>query len=169
MPKTKTMNLKVVTILLSALTFFGLYDKPLQIVDYNGLEPFLCKSNDTTYVVNFWATWCKPCVKELPGFEKLGENYKDRKVKVILVSLDFFKNYKTTLLPFLKNRGIKSDVILLHDPDSNGWIDKVDKTWSGAIPATLIYNKYSRSFYEQSFTYNQLDSVLNLKLAKQQN
>jgi len=81
-----------------------------------------------------------------------------------LISLDFAKDYENMLLPFVKKKAIKSEVLLLDDPNSNEWIDKVDKSWSGAIPVTLIYNKSSRSFYEQSFTYNQLDSVLNLKL-----
>jgi len=157
------MKIFSVFIIVLGLMFGSYLDKPITVVDYKGLEPYLNKQNDTTYVVNFWATWCKPCIKELPDFEQLNENYKDKKVKVILVSLDFYKNYQTSLLPFIKNRGIKSEVILLHDPDSNSWIDKVDKSWSGAIPATLVYNRSSRSFYEQSFEYKQLDSVLHLK------
>jgi thiol-disulfide isomerase/thioredoxin len=157
------MKIFSVFIIVLGLMFRSYLDKPITVVDYKGLEPYLNKQNDTTYVVNFWATWCKPCVKELPNFEQLNENYKDKKVKVILVSLDFYKNYQTSLLPFIKNRRIKSEVILLHDPDSNSWINKVDKSWSGAIPATLVYNRSSRSFYEQSFEYKQLDSVLNLK------
>ena len=70
------------------------------IVDYNGLDPLLHKDNDTTYVVNFWATWCKPCVAELPYFEQLTETYKGQKVKVLLVSLDFSKQIESKLLTF---------------------------------------------------------------------
>jgi thiol-disulfide isomerase/thioredoxin len=158
------MKIFLAFIIVLGLSVKSYIDKPIIVVDYKGLEPYLNKQNDTTYVVNFWATWCKPCVKELPNFEQLNENYKDRKVKVILVSLDFYKNYQTSLIPFIKNRGIKSEVILLHDLDSNTWINKVDKSWSGAIPATIVYNRSSRSFYEQSFEYKQLDSVLHLKL-----
>jgi thiol-disulfide isomerase/thioredoxin len=152
--------------IISGILFFTIFnEKSIPVVDFKGFEPFLNKQNDTTYVVNFWATWCKPCVKELTYFEQINQNYKDKKVKVILASLDFYKNYQNTLIPFVKNRGIKSDVLLIHDPNFNNWIDKVDKSWSGAIPATLVYTKSSRSFYEKSFTYSQLDSVLNLKLS----
>ena len=158
---------KIIGIILIACVFVRFQEKPIQIVDFEGLKPYLKKHNDTTYVVNFWATWCKPCVKELPYFEQLNENYKDKKVKVILVSLDFAKTYESNLIPFVKKRGLKSEVILLNDPDSNNWINKVDKTWSGAIPATIVYNSTSRNFYEKSFTYNELDSVLNLKLNNQ--
>jgi len=85
---------------------------------------------------------------------------------VVLVSLDFAKNYESTLLQFIKKKGLKSEVLFLDDPNGNEWIDKVSTKWSGAIPATLIYNKNSREFYEQSFNYEQLDSIVKLKTIK---
>lgn len=154
-------------VLLSFLILTSFQERTVKVVDYKELEPFLSKQDDTVYVVNFWATWCAPCVKEIPYFENLNETYKDQKVKVLLVSLDFRKNLETALIPFLNRRGIKSEVILLSDPDSNSWISKVDENWTGAIPATLIYNKSERSFYEKELTYNELDSLLNLKLTHQ--
>jgi thiol-disulfide isomerase/thioredoxin len=132
--------------------------------DFDKLEYFLTQQNDTTYVVNFWATWCVPCVEELPHFEELNEKYKKDKVKVILVSLDMFKMVESKLLPFIKEKQLKSDVVYLRDPDQNTWLPKVDSTWSGALPATLIYNKDKRKFYEQSFTYDELEKeVSNFK------
>ncbi|SDJ73732.1 TlpA disulfide reductase family protein [Flavobacterium noncentrifugens] len=125
--------------------------------DYKTFEYFLNQKNDTTYVVNFWATWCKPCVEELPNFEKLNAEYKSKKVKVILVSMDMSKQVETSLLPFIKRKNLQSKVIFLNDPDANSWIEKVDKSWSGAIPATVIYNKSQRKFYEQSFTFEALE------------
>ena len=41
------------------------------------------------YLIDFWATWCKPCIKELPAFEELNARYQDKGLKVVLVSLDF--------------------------------------------------------------------------------
>lgn len=133
---------------------------PISVNSYSfsALEHFLKKDNDTTYVVNFWATWCVPCVEELPSFEKLNATYKDKKVKVLLVSIDFPKMAESKLLPFIKKNNLKSDVVLLNDPDANSWINKVDSTWSGAIPATLIYKKDKRNFYEKSFTYEELET-----------
>lgn len=128
--------------------------------DFKSFEPMLKMQNDTTYVVNFWATWCAPCIAELPNFEKVNSDYKNQKVKVILVSLDFKKQVETSLIPFVKNKNLQSQVIHLSDPDANAWIEKVDSTWSGAIPATVIYNKNKRNFYEQSFTYEQLQKEL---------
>lgn len=120
-------------------------------VDFKTLEPLLHRDSDTTYVVNFWATWCGPCVKELPHFENIGEQYRDRKVKVILVSLDFPKAASDKLLSFIRRKGIRSEVVHLNDTDSNSWIPKVDPEWTGSIPATLIYRGQRRVFYEQAF------------------
>jgi len=132
--------------------------------DYKGLANYLNKKNDTTYVVNFWATWCIPCVKELPYFEELNAKYKDNKVKVLLVSLDMHKTIEAKLLPFIKSHQLKSEIVVLRDPDADTWIRKVDTSWTGALPATLIYNSEMRKFYEKSFTYNELEKeVSNFK------
>ena len=131
-------------------------DYTLQVYDFDAFEKFLNIADDKTYVVNFWATWCGPCIKELPYFETLNESYQNQNVEVLLVSLDFPKQYEKKLIPFIKKEQLKSKVIALNDPDSNAWIPKVDDTWSGAIPATLIYNKNKRQFYEQSFDYDEL-------------
>lgn len=128
----------------------------LEVYDFNGLEKFLNTQDDNVYVVNFWATWCAPCIKELPYFEKLNTKFADKNVKVILVSLDFPKKYETHLKPFIVKNKLKSKVVALNDKDSNTWIPKVNENWSGAIPATLIFTKDKRQFYEQSFNYNEL-------------
>ncbi len=119
--------------------------------EFSSLESLLNRTNDTIYVVNFWATWCKPCVKELPYFEELHNTFASKKVKVLLVSLDFPDQIQTKLVPFLHDKQLKSDVHVLTDGDMNSWIPQVNKDWSGAIPATLVYNKTQRAFYEQSF------------------
>ena len=118
---------------------------------FDDFEPILHQDTDTTYVVNFWATWCGPCVKELPYFEALHKRYEDQPVKVVLVSLDFEKHIVKKLLPFLNKKDIQSDVVLLADGKANNWIDKVDPSWSGAIPITLVYKGDKREFYEKEF------------------
>ena len=128
----------------------------LDVYDFNGLEKFLSTKNDKVYVVNFWATWCKPCIKELPYFEALNENYDS--VEVILVSLDFPSKYETQLKPYIVEHNLKSEVVALNDADSNTWIPKVDENWTGAIPATIIFNQSKRQFYERSFNYDELET-----------
>lgn len=115
-------------------------------------KAILNKSDDNVYVINFWATWCGPCVKELPYFESLHDIYKnEERVKVVLVSLDFEKQIERRLIPFLNKHEIKSDVVLLLDPKESTWIDKVDPSWSGSIPITIIKSGDRRKFYEQVF------------------
>lgn len=119
--------------------------------DFEDLAYIFQQKNDTTYVINFWSTWCAPCVKELPYFEALNQTYSDKKVKVILVSLDFPKQLETKLKPFLAKNNLQSEVLVLTDPDANSWVDKVNPTWSGAIPATVVYKGDKNEFYEKSF------------------
>lgn len=132
----------------------------LEVYDYNGFEKFLNKNDDKVYVINFWATWCAPCVKELPHFEALNAKYSKKNVEFILVSLDFPHLYESKLKPFIKDKKLKSKVIALDDVDMNTWIPKVDKTWSGSLPATIIYKNDNKKFFEQSFTYDELETEL---------
>lgn len=107
--------------------------------NFSGLEPLFRFENDTTYVINFWATWCKPCLEELPYFEAFNNEMQEEKVKVVLVSLDFPKQLESKLVPFVQKQQLKSKVVVLLDGKYNEWIDKVSVDWSGAIPATYIY------------------------------
>ena len=140
-------------------------DLKLKTLNYEQLKPLLHKNDDKTYVINFWATWCLPCVKELPAFEKLNKEYKDKNVEVVLVSLDFSRQLETNLIPFLKNKNIQSKVIHFEDKNEQFWIQDIADNWSGSIPATIIYNSKKRKFYEQSFHYetlkNELQTFLN--------
>jgi thiol-disulfide isomerase/thioredoxin len=130
----------------------------IPVYNFEGLDrAILQKNNDTTYVVNFWATWCKPCVKEMPYFEQLGEKYAKDRVKVIFVSLDFPDRLESQVVPFIEKNNIRSEVVLLDDDDANSWIPKVSDQWQGAIPATLMFSNVKRAFYERSFTFEELE------------
>lgn len=137
------------------------------VLNFDQLEPYLHRQTDTLYFINFWATWCVPCREELPAIEAVAEKYKNDKLKIYLVSLDFPKQLETRLIPFIRTNNIKSDVILLNDPDQNRWIDKVDPSWSGEIPFTVIYNRSTRETHAKAFTLQELESIIKLKLNKQ--
>jgi len=134
-------------------------------MDFEEFEPLLYKNNDTLYIVNFWATWCKPCVSEMPYFEMIGVEYSHQKIKIILVSLDFPNKHDELVIPFIENKGIKSKVIHLTDMKAYQWIDKVNPQWSGAIPATVFYQGDNfREFIEGSLTYDDLKQIIDNNL-----
>lgn len=134
-------------------------ESTIKVFNFQQLQPLLELKNDTVYVVNFWATWCAPCIKEIPYFEQLGQKYRG-KVKVLMVSLDFPDQVQSRLIPFIDKEKIRNEVILLDDPQSNRWIPLVDKEWTGSIPATLIYSKDFREFYQQEFFFQELEEII---------
>ncbi len=111
---------------------------PIIYTSFDQLEKQILQPSDSTLIINFWATWCKPCVAELPHFNELSNELKDKKVKFLFVSLDFINTMDKSLLPFLKANPLNGTVILLGDQDVNSWADKVDKKWDGAIPVTMV-------------------------------
>jgi thiol-disulfide isomerase/thioredoxin len=134
----------------------------IPVYDFIGFKPMLDNFNDTVYVINFWATWCKPCVQELPYFNKADSAFSDKPVRIVLVSLDFTENVESTLIPFLINNNIQAEVVVLDDMDSNSWISRVDPEWEGAIPATLFYKKRDRHFEVRSYSFEELnDQIIN--------
>ncbi len=138
-----------------------------RIIKFNTIDWLLHHQTDAIVVLNFWATWCKPCVSELPYFEELNKNYASSGIKVILVSLDFKREFESRVKPFIEKNKITSEVLLLDEPDHNSWIDKVDSTWSGAIPATVIIAGNKKLFFEKEFTsYAELETIIKPLIQK---
>lgn len=131
-------------------------------ISFEQLQKKILETKDTVIILNFWATWCKPCVEELPYFEQLNKNYSSQKVKVMLVNLDFNSKIKTLVEPFVIKKKLKSEILHITDTDPNTWINKLDSTWSGAIPATVFYNSSQEKikFHEGQMTYDQLESTI---------
>ncbi|MCU0370817.1 MAG: TlpA family protein disulfide reductase [Bacteroidales bacterium] len=138
--------------------------KEVKVLNFDQLQPYLHRSDDTVYLVNFWATWCVPCRKEMPAIMAVEEKYRENNFKVLLVSLDFPGQLESSLKPYLINHNIRSEVILLDDPDQNRWINQVDPNWSGDIPFTLIYGKNFRESHAGALSFETLDSIINSKI-----
>lgn len=135
-------------------------DQAIKVLSFDEFEPMLYRETDSVYVVNFWATWCAPCVREIPAFEKLKELYESKKVKVILVSLDFPNQIESRVIPFVRDMNVQSEVILLDERNPNRWIPLVSEEWTGTIPATVIYSKDFRGFYQREFHFEELEKII---------
>jgi thiol-disulfide isomerase/thioredoxin len=125
-------------------------------------------SKDTLYIINFWATWCAPCVGELPEFNALQDKYAGMPVKVLLVSLDFKGDNTYKLVSFLQRKKITPEVVWLSDTDPNIFIPKIDNSWEGSIPATLMLcqGKQFRKFLEGTITKEQIAKIADEVLTK---
>ena len=102
-------------------------------------------------VINFWATYCVPCIKEIPYFQEVVKKYKDRGVKLLLVSLDFKESYPEKISKFADKREFKAPIVWLDETNADYFCPKIDDKWSGVMPATLFINnkKGHRSFFEE--------------------
>ncbi len=121
------------------------------------------QTSDSLLVINFWATWCKPCVAELPAFIQAEKYFENKPVSFVYVSLDFKKNLQTGLQDFIQKNAFNSEVVLLDEPDYNSWIDLISKDWGGAIPATLIVDRkhHQQTFHEGPLLFNELTNLIN--------
>jgi thiol-disulfide isomerase/thioredoxin len=122
---------------------------------------------DTTQgplVVNFWASWCQPCVHEIPWFEKSIAELKDKNIQLVLVSLDFRSSYPKELNEFVKKHGYTSKIVWLEETNADYFCPLIDKGWDGNIPVTIMVNH--KKNYRQFFSEQIPEAKLKLELQK---
>ena len=142
----------------ASTTLFG---QTVQMVRLSDLQTSIQGEKDRIQVINFWATWCGPCIKELPLLEKLHANRKDVHVRLVSLDMDLDPNPEK-VRSFVMRKKLQSEVIILDERNPNEWIDKVEKSWSGAIPSTLIINNKNgkRKFVERALLEGELEKLI---------
>ena len=129
------------------------------------LQDYISKS-DSVLVINFWATFCKPCKEEIPNFETIINKYKDQKVKLLLVSLDLPDFYPKKIQDFVSKNNYTPQIVWLNETNADYFCPKVDKAWMGGIPSTLLVNPKTgyRKFFEQQMKPEEFEKELKKAL-----
>ena len=133
-----------------------------KLVKLKEVEKILKTPSEQIQVLNFWATWCGPCIKEMPLFESLGKQRADVKVTLISLDLDLDANPEK-VYKFVERKGIQSTVLILDETDPNSWINKIDKAWSGSLPATIVMNTKTgkRKFIGRELKEGELETMID--------
>ena len=160
-PAKKISKMKSVLFVLLMLSTQSGIAQPVRKVRITELAAIV-DSSTHPLVVNFWATWCMPCIEEIPSFRKLTSKYKKDSVELILVSLDMKDDYQQKIPAFVKKWKITNFVVWLDEHDADYFCPVVDPDWSGSIPATLLINraKNHRRFFEQKLTEKKLEEEI---------
>lgn len=119
-------------------------------------------------VINFWATYCRPCLEEIPHLQKLTTQFKADSIRLLLVSLDLQEDYPESLNAFVKKRNITAPVIWLDEHNADYFCPLIDEKWSGALPATLFINNKTayRKFSEKAFHLAELETEYRALLGR---
>lgn len=152
---------KFFTILLLAGALGACGQEQAKIVKLPELQALITAPGDHVKVINFWATWCAPCVKEMPLFEKLGQERKDVKITLVSMDLDLDPD-PAKVHKFVARKKLQSQVLILDERDPNTYIEQIEKTWTGALPATIIVNSKTgqRKFVERELHEGELEKLI---------
>jgi thiol-disulfide isomerase/thioredoxin len=139
---------------------------PVQKIRITELQDYIAKS-DHPLIVNFWATFCVPCNKEIPYFQRMVGRYKDQGVELILVSLDLPDYYPAKIDAFARKQGYAAKILWLNETNADYFCPKVDPRWSGGMPSSLFIDNKTRyrRFFDRQLTEAQVDLEIKKMIA----
>lgn len=144
----------IALIFLLAANVEGQEIKKVKITD---IEKIIAESK-TPLIINFWATWCKPCLEEMPYFQEEAANHAGDSLKLILVSVDFQEEFPAGIKATAERRKITMPIFWLDETNADYFCPKIDPKWSGSVPATLLINNTTgyRKFFEEELSRDKL-------------
>ncbi len=149
-----------ITISFISIAFLGI-SQSIKKVKINDLLQEINASAEPT-IINFWASWCKPCLEEIPWMEQNVDSIKNTPIKLILVSLDIKADYPDNITAFVQKNKYHSEVVWLDESNANMYCPKIDRDWFGNLPVTLFINRKKgyRKFYNQQISAPQFKIAL---------
>jgi thiol-disulfide isomerase/thioredoxin len=141
-------------------------EKSVPIMKFEQIVPLFSNTSDTTYFVNFFATWCAPCLKEIPDFIAFADSHRNEKCKVIYICLDNKKDTAKSIYPALKKMELNDNVYILNEGEGGVWMDAVWPCWSGALPAIKVINQKNNLFNFSEFTLSRQELEDLFRLSK---
>lgn len=123
---------------------------------------------DKPTIFNFWATFCKPCIAEIPHFQELAKKYEKEGVQLVLISLDLPEAYPKQISSFATKFKFTAPIKFLNETNADIFCPVVDGSWSGAIPASLFVNNKTgyRKFFEAEISKEKLEKEIQLMIKK---
>ena len=151
------MKIILITVSLLMMASFG-FSQTIKKVKITEVEEYI-RNSDHPIVLNCWATWCAPCVEEIPYFMETVKQYSDQKVELLLVSLDFANSYPNKILDLIKKKHFAATFYWLNETDADYFCPKIDPKWDGTLPSTLFVNSKTgyRKFFGRPMTDRQID------------
>jgi thiol-disulfide isomerase/thioredoxin len=153
------MKASFVTVLL----FIALCTSAQQIrsVKVTELEKMI-KESKTPLIVNFWATFCVPCLQEIPHFQELTRKYKPQGVSILFVSLDLQKAYPDSIIKTAGKHNISEPIVWLNETNADYFCPKIDSSWTGGMPSSLFVNNATgfHKFFEEPLSKEQLEKEI---------
>ena len=113
-------------------------------IDQAGLKRLMRERNGKILLLNIWATWCAPCVAEFPDLAKFSQTCDTTAVEVAAISADYPDEVDAKIIPFLRKMSISFPVHVAQFEHQEDFINAVNRSWSGALPATLIYDSHGK-------------------------
>src|SRR4051812_29938721 len=135
------MRLRFITMAMCAAALFG--QQKLTPVDETSYKNVVRGGAGKVTLVDFWATWCAPCRKEMPQIGKLEAQLRDKGFRLVTISADE-PEAERAAVEFLKTSGISSTAYIRNAKDDDAFIRAVDPKWAGTLPAMFLYDRQGK-------------------------
>jgi thiol-disulfide isomerase/thioredoxin len=153
---------RLLFIVIASFIGSSLFAQEIKSIKITELEKTIAESK-TPLIVNFWATFCKPCIEEIPYFQEEVKKHSKEGVQLLLVSLDLKSYYPQKVQAFADKQQFTAPVVWLNETDADYFCPKIDPQWSGSIPASLFINNKTgyRKFLEAELTKEELQKEIS--------